>query len=178
MARGRRTGGRLKGTRNAAHVPLIERCQRHIEPEPTSGCWLWLGSISRAGYGRIGVMVDGGKHGWVTRQAHRVVYELYRGPIPAGLELDHLCRTPTCVNPDHLDPTTHKVNMHRSPHGGHALRPNRLKATCKNGHELAGANLVFRASGSRFCRRCAADAALASYHRRKNNLPGLETVNG
>jgi len=72
-------------------------------PEPNSGCWLWLGSISKKGYGK-------GPNG---RHAHRTIFEHYKGPIPNKLELDHKCRVRSCVNPDHLEPVTTKVNVHR-----------------------------------------------------------------
>lgn len=67
-----------------------------------SGCWIWQGSVSNTGYGRIG-----------SRYAHRVSYERSNGPIPDGLTIDHLCRTTLCVNPDHLEPVTHRENVLR-----------------------------------------------------------------
>jgi len=70
-------------------------------------CWEWTGSLFQ-GTGYAQVWADG-----TTRLGHRVVYELLVGPIPKGLELDHLCRVRSCVNPAHLEPVTHKVNMER-----------------------------------------------------------------
>lgn len=72
------------------------------------GCWPWLGTKSRLGYGTAATKVAGR-----TNQAHRVVYEALVGPIPTGLELDHLCRNTSCVNPSHLEPVTHAENMRR-----------------------------------------------------------------
>lgn len=71
-----------------------------------TGCWLWLGIHTDKGYGSYW---DG------TRliAAHRAIYELHRGPIPVGLDLDHLCRNPPCVNPDHLEPVTEATNVQR-----------------------------------------------------------------
>lgn len=69
-------------------------------------CWVWKGKPNGAGYGRT-------QQNKKTVLAHRAVYELHMGPIPPGLELDHLCRVPICVNPDHLDPVTHLVNVRR-----------------------------------------------------------------
>lgn len=74
--------------------------------DSTTGCWIWQHGIDDKGYGRT--RVDG-NHAF----AHRAYYERYRGPIPVGLELDHLCRTPGCVNPDHLEAVTHTENMRR-----------------------------------------------------------------
>ncbi len=72
------------------------------------GCWIWTGYIDSWGYGRFWVKARN------TQLAYRIAYELVRGPIPYGLELDHLCRNKACVNPDHLEAVTHSVNMLRS----------------------------------------------------------------
>jgi hypothetical protein len=74
--------------------------------EDENGCWIWQGRKDRLGYCRL--WVDG-----ALRLAHRHVYERERGPIPAGLDLDHLCRVPSCVNPAHLEPVTHAENVRR-----------------------------------------------------------------
>jgi len=76
--------------------------------DKSDACWMWQGPTERAGYGRV---YWKGK----TRYAHRVSFELSRGPIPDGLDIDHLCRNRGCVNPAHLDPVTHEENCRRSP---------------------------------------------------------------
>lgn len=76
------------------------------EVEPNSGCWLWTGSMGLAGYGRI-------KNAGRTMMAHRIMYTRMKGAIPRGLHLDHLCRTPLCINPDHLEPVTPSENVKR-----------------------------------------------------------------
>lgn len=71
-------------------------------------CWQWTGSLFQStGYAQT--WADG-----TNRLAHRVLYELLVGPIPVGLQLDHLCRNRSCVNPAHLEPVTAKVNMQRA----------------------------------------------------------------
>jgi hypothetical protein len=76
--------------------------------EGVDGCWLWRGRIAPNGYGTIG-----------KEYAHRVAYERARGPIPAGMELDHLCRVKACVNPDHLEVVTKSENAKRGLTGRH-----------------------------------------------------------
>lgn len=76
--------------------------------DPTTGCWLWDHHTSDKGYGQLRERSSGR-----TIKAHRYFYELHRGPIPDGLHLDHLCRNPRCVNPDHLEPVTNGENQRR-----------------------------------------------------------------
>lgn len=71
-----------------------------------TGCWIWQRATSRSGYGNV--CVDR-----TYFRAHRVYYERFKGPIPEGLEIDHLCRNRSCVNPEHLEAVTHRVNVHR-----------------------------------------------------------------
>src|SRR5262245_4852943 len=82
-------------------------------------CWTWTGPLHENGYGLFTRYVAGFKRTdprrVLTRRAHRLSYEMFVGPIPRGLELDHLCRNRACVRPDHLEPVTHKVNCRRSP---------------------------------------------------------------
>jgi hypothetical protein len=74
----------------------------------TETCWLWTGApCARGGYGTLNV--NGGT-GHRPRYAHRVSYELANGPIPEGKQIDHICHTPLCVNPEHLRPVDHKQN--------------------------------------------------------------------
>jgi hypothetical protein len=75
-------------------------------------CWVWQRSLDSKGYGRVGGAYNNG-HSY----AHIMIYERHRGPVPAGLELDHLCRVPACVNPAHLDPVTHAENLRRGSIG-------------------------------------------------------------
>lgn len=88
--------------------------------------------------------------------AHRVAYELVVGPIPEGLEIDHLCRTRSCVRPDHLDPVTHAENCRRAGVPGHATKAwqakMRARKTCGRGHDVAEATVL--KDGRRDCRAC------------------------
>ena len=138
-------------TQEEADRRLRIRAERYFTRTPNA-CWPWTGTTDGHGYGAIGVRSD--DLTWRSRKAHRVVYELLVGPIPEGLQLDHLCRNRACVNPDHLEPVTNRENSLR---GFGAAAMNARKATCPRGHVLAGRNLVqCRAkNGSRECRICA-----------------------
>lgn len=76
--------------------------------DPSTGCWNWGGKLRCRGY--PGLLAYKGKRA----KAHRVFYMRAKGPIPEGMQLDHLCKNPKCVNPDHLEPVTGKENMRRS----------------------------------------------------------------
>jgi hypothetical protein len=71
-------------------------------------CWIWQLHVDPGGYG-----VDGRGGGGRLRKAHRAMYEQIVGPIPDGLDLDHLCRQRSCVNPEHLEPVTRSINVRR-----------------------------------------------------------------
>lgn len=82
-----------------------------VDKAGPNGCWVWMASKA-AGYGkfRVGSQLDGTRR---LVESHRWSYEALVGPIPEGLDLDHLCRNTACVNPDHLEPVTRQVNCHR-----------------------------------------------------------------
>lgn len=107
-------------------------------------CWLWLAAKNK-GYGCFGVT---GK----MVLAHRYAYELAIGPIPSGLTIDHLCRTPSCVNPAHLEPVTHRENVLRGV--GPTAQQARKTHCLPGGHPLSGDNLYLRPNGKRECRTC------------------------
>ena len=112
--------------------------EKHIQQcVEQHGCWLY--PTRRAdGYARV-------RQGGVKVYLHRAVYEYMRGAIPAGLELDHLCRQRNCINPWHCDPVTHAENVRRYQ---------ALKTHCPKGHEYAGENLTYNSKGGRKCKQC------------------------
>lgn len=116
-----------------------------VEVDAESGCWLWTGPRSRLGYPTLKV---GDEHG-----AHRLAYRLWKGSIPDGLTIDHLCRVRHCVNPEHLEPVTQRVNSIR---GTSPFAVNAQKTHCKHGHEFTPENTMRSPSlnGRRRCRAC------------------------
>lgn len=82
-----------------------------------SGCWGWNGYIHPSGYACFGKN---------SKLAHRHSYELYKGKIPDGLIIDHLCRNRSCTNPDHLEAVTYKENSIRGLTGMHLAKDKRV----------------------------------------------------
>lgn len=116
--------------------------------QTTGFCWEWTGCLQPNGYGQFW-------NGTRVVKSHRWAYEHLVGPIPAGLDLDHLCRNRGCCNPDHLEPVTRSENLRRGLGAERLHHLNDGQTHCKHGHELAGENLVIRDSGRRRCRACA-----------------------
>lgn len=129
---------------------VVQTLEEGLDFDGPGGCWLWTGHQNELGYGRVYVSGAG------QRMVHRVVYELLVGPIPDGLEPDHLCRVPACSNPDHLEPVTHAENIRR----GMALR-----TSCPHGHAYTQENTYTNSRGHRFCRRCNRERARARTRR-------------
>lgn len=107
-------------------------------------CWSWVGAKNPAGYGTLG------RRGL----AHRWAYKRLVAPIPQGLEPDHLCRNPGCVNPFHLEWVTHLENIRR---GESPWAVNRRKTHCSKGHEYTPENTRVNKQGWRSCRTCHRD---------------------
>jgi hypothetical protein len=116
-------------------------------PEPNSGCWLWIGATTDVGYGHLW-WLDAGR----LLYAHRVAYEALVGPLRLD-HVDHLCRTPCCVNPAHLEDVTHRENLLR---GDTFAAANVRKTMCPSGHPYNETNTRHE-RGHRKCRIC--DAA-------------------
>ncbi len=119
-------------------MTLEQRFWAKVDRRDPDGCWEWAGAhAGGTGYAQIG----GNRR---TLLAHRVAYEFCIGPIPPGLQVDHLCCNRGCVNPKHLEPVTSGENTRRA-----------TRYVCRKGHALAGDNVVHRPNGQRYCQTCA-----------------------
>lgn len=142
--------------------PVIERILAKITIDPETGCWLWPGHFTPAGYG--GIIVGSRGEGTLRNGlVHREVYVHYHGPIPKGLHTDHLCRVRHCCNPDHLEIVTPRENTLR---GLTPAAANAAKTHCPAGHPYEGDNLRV-ADGRRHCRACARHKMWMRNYRRR-----------
>jgi len=91
-------------------LKVVTRFLQSIVIEEWDDCWLWGMYVDPGGYGRMGIK------GLSPALVHRVSYELFVGPIPEGLHIDHLCGTRKCVNPAHLEAVTQRENNRRANH--------------------------------------------------------------
>ncbi len=141
---------------------LIRRLGTKFVFDP-DGCWYWTAASSKGpGYGVIRPTSSRKQ-----LHAHRVMYELVAGPIPDGLQIDHLCREPRCVNPAHMEAVTQRVNVLRgtSPIAEQARRTHCLRGN----HPLSGDNLSVNKRGERRCRTCTRELEKA----RRNARSGM-----
>ncbi len=128
--------------------PAIDRFTERVVLQP-NGCWT-LGEVGLDHYTRL-YLEDGRSVG-----GHRYAYEWLVGPIPEGLHLDHLCRNPGCVHPDHVEPVTPRENYLR---GVSIVAQNARKTHCPKGHPLSGDNLyIHQKRGLRDCKECRREA--------------------
>jgi len=150
--------GHVKG----AHVPYIRGHANGLKSGPykqirwveedrgySTPCWVWQLGQMGGGYGCEWNKARGRMVG-----AHIPAYERAYGPVPGGLEVDHLCHVRLCVNPTHLEAVTHAVNVARSDHKTTSF--NAKKTHCPKGHPYSGDNLYVEKTGQRRCRTCRA----------------------
>ncbi len=118
----------------------------YVYEDELTNCWVWIGAVAQNGYSKVTV-------NYRTTSAHRFIYEQLVGIIPEGLQIDHKCRNKLCVNPEHLEAVTCKVNMERR---------SVLITECKYGHPLSGDNLYICPQGKRGCKTCRREAVRRS----------------
>jgi hypothetical protein len=146
----------IRNNQNGELTPIDVRLERRRLVTP-AGCWEWQGCRTPNGYGHVtvGSVRDGSRR---VRNVHAVAYECWVGEVPEGKELDHLCRNPSCFNPDHLEPVTHSVNLKRAYPMGEAF---------KCGHTRTEDNISLDGSKFRRCKTCMQAKRRARYERDK-----------
>lgn len=130
------------------YKPSTERLLRAIVVNPTTGCWLYSGSIARDGYGKM----NGGLEDPSETLAHRISFKVFVGPIPDGCEIDHKCKTRGCVRPEHLQAIPHSLNVGLGDYITN--HHNRVKTHCKRGHEFTTENTIQNRWGQKVTRKC------------------------
>lgn len=140
-------------------TPVIDRLLRKREIG-ADGCW--TANVLDNGHGYRTIADSSGKKHYV----HRLAYEHFRGPIPSGMEIDHLCRNRACFNPEHLEPVT------RAENGRRAREANGLPEKCRRGLH---SDWYYPKSRPRQCRVCM--FAAPSRHSKKKKRPITENLN-
>jgi|SRR6516162_3706690 len=140
---------------------FLARLFTKFEIGDASECWKWKGTLNR-GYGQF--TIGNGRR----VAAHRFIYGLVNGTIPEGLQLDHLCRNPYCVNPAHLEAVTGRVNKLRAPRNFASI--NHAKTHCSKGHPFDESNTAVRPTGQRRCKICEREYCRQGYQRRKHAI--------
>lgn len=136
------------------YMPTEDYLVASISFEPTSGCWIWARTVTPLGYGIYRINRN-------EFRAHRVVYQFYKGMIPEGLVLDHICRNTSCVNPDHLRAVTDQVNTLAG------VGPSSSNAKKKVCPKCGGPYSVIPTNGYRICKPCRKRHADSKWDQRK-----------
>jgi len=149
--------------RNYKIIPPFDRFMQKFKVNPKTGCWIWTGTYDDKGYSQLFL-----KQEKITRKAtkisgHRFSYLTLKGKIPPGMQIDHICRTRGCVNPEHLRLVTPRENvlLGIGPAAEHAS-----KVACVNGHPFTIENTYVWKGKFRKCRECRR-IKQADYHKRK-----------
>lgn len=142
---------RARERREERRPDEVERLLRYAIVDDETGCWRCRLPHNNKGYA------------WCKRDgryvlAHRLSYELFIGPIPDGLEIDHVrargCRYRDCINPAHLEAVTHAINSQRGDTGKATGARNRAKTKCPKGHLIDGVRKSGAHKGERYCKTC------------------------
>ena len=126
-------------------------------------CHIWQHHRTKGGYGRATDPANPGKQ----QYAHILAWKDAHGPLPEGLQIDHLCRVRECCNPDHLEAVPPRVNSLRGDTGVTSGAQQRAKTHCRKGHPYSGENLYVDATRRRHCRECRREQLRLSRARRK-----------
>lgn len=136
---------------------ILARFMAKFTVNAETGCWEWV-TPNGHGYGSLARRIN---KRCMRFAAHRLSYEHFVGPIPDGLDIDHLCRVRHCVNPAHMEPVTRRENTMR---GNSPCIVTHRTGICGRGHEISGENVRMQGK-SRVCKTCAYAATNACKRR-------------
>lgn len=134
-----------------------DRLRAKYTVDGSTGCWVWNGAKGDLGYGVF-------RYQGRNQPVHRASYKMHKGEIPKGLVLDHLCRNPSCINPDHLEPVTQLENVNRGVSAQTKRAAAAAKTHCRNGHPYSENEIFVGAKNKRRCKQCQREKALAEYY--------------
>lgn len=156
-----------------ATLSILERFMNAVSMEPMSGCWLWKLTCDDGGYARFRI-------GERMVSAHRLSHEMFVGPIPEGLDIDHLCRVRCCVNPRHIEAVTTRENILRGIRANAgvtigcaaAAAAKNARTHCRHGHEFTPENTRYYThpnhNSFRYCAACLKEANRRNSERRRH----------
>jgi len=156
----------MRVPRGFRYQSIEEKLLFNTEIPVGGGCWLWVGKMSNNGYGEF---YWKGKY----TSAHRAFYKHFINSNIDGLDIDHLCRNPRCVNPEHLEPVSSRENTLR---GVSPPAINVNKTHCKRGHKFTEVNTVIDIKGGRSCRNCKLASWRRYYYKRKTEKAGKRSI--
>lgn len=145
----------------------LQRFYSKIKINEKTNCWEWIGTILNNGYPQFILKYSKGIYKKLL--PYRISYLLYKGDLKEELELDHLCRNPICVNPEHLEQVTHGKNVNRGIGWGGI---NSRKTHCPQGHPYSGENLLIEKNNRRRCKICK-KIKDAKYHKKRLKFVNL-----
>ena len=159
----------MRGFANFGDERLPERFWDKVSPCPMSGCWLWTGMLNGNGYG----LKRRGGRGTGHHVVHRFAFQALVGPVPADLDLDHLCRVRCCCNPAHLEPVSRRENILRGIGPQVISARMRQRTYCHKGHPYSEENTWLNpTTKKRECRECNRARARRGYHKRMSKRRG------
>lgn len=146
------------------YKPVESYFYARVKLPDENGCMRWHGSHTHDGYAQFRSRRAGHMY------AHRYAYELMVGPIPEGLQLDHLCKVRDCCTPDHLEPVTHAENTRRSDAGKTVGARMRAKTHCPRNHPYDEENTHINKKGARNCKECRRTSSRERMRRKREEL--------